>query len=192
MHDRAVIHETAEVSRDAFVGAGTKVWHQAQVREGARVGDDCTLGKNVYVDAGVTIGNRVKVQNNSSLFRPLVVEDGAFIGPHVIFTNDRLPRSITPDGRVKTETDWEQTRTTVRYGAAIGAGAIVLPGITIGRWALVGAGAVVTHDVPDRCIAVGNPAAIVGLACDCGRKLERLDRVLQCPICGRSFELAQR
>ena len=167
----ATIAETAVVAVDARIGSGTRVWHQAQVREGARIGRECNLGKGVYVGAGVVIGDRCKVENNASLFEGLTLEDGVFVGPHVCFTNDRRPRATNPDGSPQTATDWELGHTTVRRGASIGAGAIVLPGIEIGRYAMVGAGSVVTGDVPAHALMVGNPARRIGWICVCG--LER-------------------
>ena len=122
------VHPTAEVSPDAVIGPGTSIWNQAQVREDARIGADCVIGKNVYVDAGVVIGDRVKVQNNVSLFRGVTVEDGVFVGPHVCFTNDRVPRAVNRDGSPKTDADWEVSPILVRSGAALGANSTILPG----------------------------------------------------------------
>src|SRR3990170_3348388 len=108
------VHPTAEVSPEAVIGPGTRIWNQAQVRAGARVGAGCIIGKNVYVDAGVVIGDRCKIQNNVSLFHGVTVEDGVFVGPHVCFTNDRVPRAVNPDGSAKTDDDWEVLPTLVR------------------------------------------------------------------------------
>ena len=131
MTDRpARIHPTAEVDAGAEVGSGTSVWNQAQVREGARIGADCVIGKNVYVDAGVSIGDRVKVQNNASIYHGVTIEDGVFIGPHVSFTNDRLPRAVNDDGSPRGDADWEVLPTLVREGASLGAASVVLPGLT--------------------------------------------------------------
>lgn len=165
------IHETAEVSDLAVVGEGTRIWHHAQVRERARVGRNCTVGKGVYIDFDVVVGDNVKIQNGCMLFHGSVVEDGVFLGPGVILTNDKLPRAINPDGTLKTDADWEVGTVHVRRGASIGAGAVVLPGVTIGRFAMVGAGAVVTRDVPDHGLVVGNPARLVGFVCFCGAPL---------------------
>ena len=187
-----MIHPTADVSPDATIGAGTRIWHGAQVREGAVVGSDCVIAKDVYIDKDVVIGDKVKVQNRASLYRGLTVEDGVFIGPHVVFTNDRYPRAVTPDGHLQTDDDWQPEPTLVRYGASIGAGSIVISGITIGRWAMVAAGSVVTRDVPDQALVVGNPARMTGYVCECGRRLAPGASgrdVWRCPTCGRVYDL---
>jgi acetyltransferase-like isoleucine patch superfamily enzyme len=145
----------------------------------------------VYVDAGVVVGDRVKVQNNASLYRGATIEDGAFIGPHVCLTNDRQPRSINPDGSLQTDADWVASPILVRAGASIGAGSVVLPGVTVGRWAMVGAGAVVTRDVADYELVAGNPARRRGSVCVCGQPLADASDgrpfVGDCPGCGRAF-----
>jgi acetyltransferase-like isoleucine patch superfamily enzyme len=177
------------VDPSARLGAGTRVWHYAQVRGGAVIGEECILGKNVYVDEHVRIGNRVKIQNNASVYSGSVLEDGVFIGPHVCLTNDRFPRSINEDGSLKGASDWEPGKILVRTGAALGAGAIVVTGVTIGQWALVGAGAVVVRDVPDHALVVGNPATQIGWACTCAHRLseERPGR-MRCSNCGAEYE----
>lgn len=186
-----MIHPTAEVSPDAIIGEDTHIWHQAQVREGARIGRHCIIGKSVYIDANVTIGDRVKIQNNASIYRGATIEDGVFIGPHVIITNDRYPRAIRPDGELKGATDWELGYTRVCYGASLGAGSILVAGVTVGRFAMVGAGAVVTHDVPDYGLVVGNPARLVGYVCVCGRRLEPLAEMkMRCMACSMIVEIS--
>jgi UDP-2-acetamido-3-amino-2,3-dideoxy-glucuronate N-acetyltransferase len=184
------VHPTADVAADADIGAGTSVWNQAQVRERARVGARCIIGKNAYIDVDVVIGDDTKIQNNVSLFHGVTVEDGVFIGPHVCFTNDRVPRAINRDGSQKTDADWEVTPILVRHGAAIGANSTILPGVTIGRWAMVGAGSVVTRDVAERELVAGNPARHLGSACPCGEPLRDIDgRAFHgsCPRCGSAF-----
>ena len=192
MNERAArIHPTADVAPSAKIGPGTSIWNQAQVREGARVGAACIIGKNVYIDAGVVVGDRVKVQNNVSLYRGVTVEDGVFIGPHVCFTNDKVPRAVNRDGSPKTDDDWQVSPTLVRSGAAVGANSTILPGVSIGRWAMVGSGSVVTRDVADHELVVGNPAHRVGSVCSCGEPLrDAADGTPfegSCPGCGEPF-----
>ena len=184
------IHPTADVSAEAEIGPGTSVWNQAQVRARARIGGECVIGKNVYVDADVIIGDRVKLQNNVSVFHGVTIEDGVFVGPHVCFTNDRVPRAINLDGTLKTDADWEVAPTLVRRGAALGANATILPGITIGPWAMVGSGSVVTRDVGAWELVAGNPARRLGGACPCGQPLRDVDGkpfVGRCTRCGNPF-----
>lgn len=187
-----MIHPTADVSPHAQIGERTKVWHEAQVREHARVGEDCILGKGVYIGEGVVVGDRCKIENRASLFAGVTLEDGVFIGPHVVFANDRFPRAVNPDGSLKTDDDWTIEASLVRHGAAIGAGAVVLPGITIGPWAMVGAGSVVTADVPAQALVRGNPARVSRWVCVCGRPLAQAEtHVYYCATCDRPFHLAE-
>ncbi|MDQ6694146.1 MAG: N-acetyltransferase [Chloroflexota bacterium] len=189
MSDGIYIHPTAEVSPRAKLGEGTRVWHQAQVREGAVLGLNCILGKGAYVDFGVKIGDNVKIQNRASIYHGVTLESGVFVGPHVIFTNDKMPRAVNPDGSLKSEEDWELGTILVKSGASIGAGAIVVTNVTIGRFAMVGAGAVVTRDVPDYGLVYGNPAKLQGYVCACGRRMQPVgdDGVWRCPACAREI-----
>lgn len=171
VHSSARVHPTAEVSPDAQIGAGVRIWNQVQVREGAAIGGETIIGKNSYVDFGVSIGPRCKIQNNVSVFHGVTIEDGVFLGPHVCFTNDRLPRAINPDGSPKGEEDWTVTLTLVKTGASVGAGSVILPGVTLGRFCLVAAGSVVTRSVAANALVVGSPARRVGWVCDCGARL---------------------
>ena len=190
------VHPTAEVAENATVGEGTRIWRHAHVREQSSIGESCNIGKGVYVDAHVHIGSRVKIQNNVSLFEGLTVEDGVFIGPHVCFTNDLAPRAITPDGKLKNTEEWIITPTLVKYGASIGAGSVIVCGVTIGSFALVGAGSVVTRDVPAYGLVFGNPARLQGYVC---RSAHRLTDVHEqegtligwCPICKQECRIEE-
>lgn len=170
--EKAYIHPTVDVSNQAKIGDNTKIWHQCQIREKAVIGEKCILGKNVYIDHNVKIGNNVKIQNNSSIYFSSTIEDGVFIGPHVCLTNDKMPRAITEDGKLKTENEWDAGKIIVKKGASIGAGSVVLPGVVVGEFAMVGAGSVVTKDVPDYALVYGNPARIMGKVDKKGNKVE--------------------
>jgi UDP-2-acetamido-3-amino-2,3-dideoxy-glucuronate N-acetyltransferase len=187
-----VIHPTAAVEEGARVGVNSRVWHYAHIRSGAIIGDDCSIGYGVYVDAGAIIGNHVKLQNRVSVYRGVTLEDGVFVGPNATFSNDKYPRAITPSGQPLAEDGWEAMTTLVRYGASIGAGAVILPGVTIGRWAMVGAQALVTHDVPEHGLVIGSPARLAGYACRCGHPLDCRGRAeWTCPHCGASYALPE-
>jgi acetyltransferase-like isoleucine patch superfamily enzyme len=174
------IHPTALVEPGAIVGPGTKIWHRSHIRGGSRIGADCTIGFAVYVDAGVLIGDRCKIQNHVSLYRGVTLEDDVFVGPAVAFTNDRYPRAGS--------SEWEVVPTVVRRGASLSANATVVCGTELGRWSMVGAGAVVTSDVPHHGLVLGVPARLVGWVCVCGRTLARLGQPLPdaCGHCARS------
>ena len=144
------------------IGQGTVVWGLAQVREGSVVGENCVLGRAVYVGPGVIVGSNCKVQNNALVYDPAVIGDGVFIGPGAILTNDRLPRAVSPTGKLKRADDWEPVGVTVATGASIGAGSVCVAPVKIGAWAMVAAGSVVVRDVPDHALVVGNPARQVG------------------------------
>ena len=189
------IHPTAEVSPKANIGEGTSIWHQAQVREEVNIGANCIIGKGVYVDAGVSLGDNVKIQNYVSVYHGVTVEDGVFIGPHVCFTNDLKPRAINTDGSLKAADDGVLSKTLIRRGAALGANSTIRCGITVGAWAMIGSGSVVTKDIPDYGLAFGNPAKLNGFVCPCGERLEKETEhggcvVAKCANCGEKVEIA--
>ena len=176
----ASIHPSAIVEDGARIGAGTRIWHHVHVRTGARIGERCVLGKSVFVDSGAVVGSGCKIQNFVSIYTGVTLEDDVFVGPSAAFTNDRYPRA-SGEG-------WELLPTLVRRGASIGANATILPGLTIGEWAVVGAGAVVTRDVEPHRLVVGNPAKAVGWACRCGRRVPGGPGAA-CPSCGEVLSL---
>jgi UDP-2-acetamido-3-amino-2,3-dideoxy-glucuronate N-acetyltransferase len=184
-----LIHSTAQVSDGAVVGPGTRIWNQCQVRENVQIGCNCIFGKDVYIDFGVQIGDNVKIQNGAFVYHGTTIESGVFIGPGAIFTNDKLPRAVNPDGSLKSDSDWEVGETHVSYGASIGAGAVILPSVHIGRFAMVGAGAIVTRNVHDHALVVGNPARQIGFVCRCGAKLIRnIEGRYRCPSCNDTYD----
>jgi UDP-2-acetamido-3-amino-2,3-dideoxy-glucuronate N-acetyltransferase len=156
------IQATADVDPTAVIGPGTTVWHLAQIRENARLGGDCIVGRGAYVGPGVVVGDKVKLQNYALVYEPAQLEDGVFIGPAAVLTNDTFPRSVGVSGSLKRPADWLAAGVRVGEGASIGARAVILAGCRVGRWAMVGAGAVVTRDVPDYALVVGSPARRVG------------------------------
>ncbi|MGI6216184.1 MAG: DapH/DapD/GlmU-related protein [Coriobacteriales bacterium] len=171
-------HESAYVDDGAKIGDGTKIWHFCHVQPGAVIGRNCILGQNVNVAGGAIIGDNCKIQNNVSVYEGVVLEDDVFCGPSCVFTNDHQPRAHSSLG-------WKVAPTLVRHGASIGANATIVCGNTLGRWSMVGSGAVVAHDVSDHALVVGVPARQVGWVCDCGAEL---DEELHCSECGKSFE----
>lgn len=189
----AQIHATADLEADVSIGAGTTVWNHAQIRRGARIGRDGVIGRDVFIDEAVTLGDRVKIQNRALVYHGVTIADGVFIGPGAILTNDRRPRSLNADGRLARAVDWMVSPIRVAIGASIGAGAVVVAGRDVGPYAMVGAGAVVTHDVPAHALVVGNPARQIGWVCVCGERLaETADgatsTALACPTCARRYD----
>jgi UDP-2-acetamido-3-amino-2,3-dideoxy-glucuronate N-acetyltransferase len=182
------VHPSADVSPEASIGAGASVWHRAQIREGAHIGKNCIIGKDVYVDSNVSIGDNVKIQNGALVYHGATVEDGVFLGPQACLTNDTYPRAITPDGQLKSADDWTVGPILLRYGSSIGAGAVVLPDVTVGRFAMVASGAVVTKDVPDHALVMGVPARKVGYVCKCGHRMLATGDGYRCPQDGWTFE----
>lgn len=182
------IHETADVSKDARIGAGTKIWHQAQVMPGATIGKNCKIGKGVYVDGGVSIGDNVKIQNYVSVYKGVTVEDDVLLGPHMTFTNDLYPRAFVNDYTVY--------ETLIKKGSAVGANATVVCGVTLNEYCMVAAGAVVINDVPPFTLVMGNPGRITGYVCRCGKRLEVekapkqgvKSGAVSCSGCGTAYE----
>ena len=172
-----MIADTADVDARARIADSARVWHLAQVREGAVIGENSIIGRGAYIDAGVQIGDNCKVQNHALVYAPAVLADGVFVGPAAVFTNDTFPRAINPDGSLKDATDWTMVGVTVGRGAAIGARAVVLGGVTIGEWAMVAAGAVVTKDVPPHALMAGTPARRVAWVGTDGAKMSQVGEV---------------
>jgi acetyltransferase-like isoleucine patch superfamily enzyme len=170
------IHKTANISPDAKIGDGSKIWINAQIREYVQIGDNCVISKDTYIDRYVTIGNRVKIQNGVSIYQGVTIEDDVFIGPNATFTNDRIPRAFNAN--------WKITETTVKKGASIGANATIVCGITIGEYAMIGAGSVVVKDVPPHTLVVGNPARQIARVCECGARISS-DGI--CGICSKTY-----
>ncbi|MDM8521550.1 acyltransferase [Anaerolineales bacterium HSG6] len=182
------IHLSANVSPKATIGENCYIWHEAQIREGVTIGSESIIGKGAYVDFGVTVGARCKLQNGVFVYHGATLEEGVMLGPGVMLLNDKTPRAITPDGRLKSADDWQVSPTHISYGAGIGGGSIILPGVTVGRWAIVGSGSVVTRDVPDYGLVYGNPARLHGFVCPCGQRLQLVEQMtesveLACPQC---------
>jgi UDP-2-acetamido-3-amino-2,3-dideoxy-glucuronate N-acetyltransferase len=182
------IQPSADVDPSAVIGDGSAIWHLAQVRDGAVLGANCIVGRGAYVGSGVRIGDNVKIQNLALVYEPAVLESGVFVGPSVVLTNDHYPRAVNPDGSPKSAADWHPVGVTVREGASLGARAVCVAPVTIGRWALVAAGAVVVADVPDFGLVVGVPARRIGWAGRAGAPLESLgDGRYRCPVTGERY-----
>lgn len=175
---------TSLVSDDAQIGEGTRIWQFCNVMGGSVIGEDCNIGQNVFVEGGVRLGDHVKVKNNVALYQGVVCEDDVFLGPNCVFTNVINPRSFI-------ERKHEFKKTIVKKGATVGANATILCGNTIGRYAMIGAGAVVTHDVRDHQLVIGNPARVAGYVCKCGCRLQEAEKEgsWSCPECGRRYSI---
>jgi acetyltransferase-like isoleucine patch superfamily enzyme len=181
------IAPSADVSDRAVLGAGTKIWHLAQVREDAILGENCIVGRGAYVGTGVQIGDNTKIQNYALVYEPAKLGKGVFIGPAVVLTNDTYPRSVSPDGSLKSAHDWTPVGVTVEDGASIGARAVCVAPVTIGRWATIAAGAVVTKDVPAFALMAGVPAKRLGWVGKAGFPLRETDGFWVCPETGAKY-----
>lgn len=182
-----VVAPSADVSDRAVIGEGSKVWHLAQIREDAHLGQNCIIGRGAYVGSGVSIGANCKVQNYALLYEPAVLGQGVFIGPAVVLTNDTYPRAVSPDGNIKSATEWVAVGVTIKDGASVGARAVCVAPLTIGRWASIAAGAVVTKDVPDFALMVGVPARRVGWVGRAGFPLTPEGDKWLCPQTGAQY-----
>ena len=183
MEQKYFVHESSYVDEGCEIGEGTKIWYFCHIQSGARIGKSCSLGQNVNVSNNVILGDSCKLQNNVTLYEGVELEDNVFCGPSCVFTNDLTPRAKYPKGRVNYK------RTLIREGASIGANATIVCGHDIGRYAFVGAGSVVTKDVPDYALVYGSPARIHGYVCQCGEKLHFEDKKAICPACGMKYEM---
>ncbi|MGO2745893.1 DapH/DapD/GlmU-related protein [Microbacterium sp.] len=182
------ILESADVSVEATIGNGSSVWHLAQVREQAVLGENCIIGRGAYIGSGVRMGDNCKVQNYALVYEPAVLGDGVFIGPAVVLTNDTYPRAVSPDGAQKSAHDWDPVGVSIGDGASIGARATCVAPVTIGAWAMVAAGAVVVNDVPDFALVVGVPARRIGWVGKAGVPLtESEPGTWMCPTTGARY-----
>lgn len=178
----------ADVASNATVGDGCSIWHYAQVREDARLGQNCIVGRGAYVGSGVVLGDNCKIQNYALVYEPAVLGDGVFIGPAAVLTNDQHPRAVNPDGSLKSASEWDAVGVTIGEGASVGARAVCVAPVRIGRWSLVAAGATVIHDVPDFAAVAGVPARRIAWVGRAGKPLERSgDGTWRCPVTGSEY-----
>ena len=184
---KVTVPPTSIVDKTAVIGEGTRVWNFVHVREEAEIGKHCVLADYVYVGRAVKIGDNVKLQNKATVYQGVTIQNKVFVGPHVTFTNDPYPRSVS--------SDWKISPTLVKEGASIGAGSVIRCGVTIGEHALIGIGSVVTEDIPPHALAYGNPAKVRGFVCSCGRKLETKEKkencvLMKCRVCNKECQIA--
>ena len=182
------IEDSADLDADIEIGSGTKVWHLAQIRSGAEIGHNCIIGRGAYIGPEVVIGDNVKIQNYALIYDPAKIDEGAFIGPGVVLTNDTYPRSVSPDGESKSSEEWKSQGVVIGKGASIGARSTILAGVTIGKWALIGAGSVVLQDIPSHGLYVGNPARHVGWVGRFGKQLTKESQYWRCPVTAELYE----
>lgn len=182
MKNEYFVHESSYVDDGAKIAKGTKIWHFSHVMSNCEIGEDCNIGQNVVISPGVKLGKGVKIQNNVSVYTGVICEDGVFLGPSCVFTNVINPRSFI-------ERKSEYKETIISKGASVGANVTIVCGNNIGKYALIGAGAVVTKDVPDYALVVGNPSKIIGHVCKCGEKIKFNDGQSTCSVCGEKYVL---
>ncbi|MEA4924846.1 MAG: DapH/DapD/GlmU-related protein [Syntrophomonadaceae bacterium] len=176
------VHETSYIDQNVQIGTGTKIWHFCHLMPGSKVGEQCNIGQNVFIGSDVVLGNGVKIQNNVSLYTGVICEDDVFLGPSMVFTNVINPRAF-----IERKTEFKTTL--IKRGASIGANATIVCGTTIGRYAFIGAGAVVSSNVPDYALVYGNPGRRKGWVCQCGTKLKIENNHAQCPVCQKEYKL---
>ncbi|RKD21944.1 UDP-2-acetamido-3-amino-2,3-dideoxy-glucuronate N-acetyltransferase [Caminicella sporogenes DSM 14501] len=176
------VHESSYIDEPCYIGKGTKIWHFSHIMKNCYIGENCNIGQNVVISPNVKIGNNVKIQNNVSVYTGVICEDDVFLGPSCVFTNVINPRSFI----VRKD---EFKKTVVKKGASIGANATIVCGNEIGRYAFVGAGAVITKNVPDYALVVGNPAKIIGYVCECGNRLKKVENKYICNSCNKEYEM---
>ena len=181
------VDPTAVIDKEVKLGKGTKIWHFVHIMKDAKIGNDCVIADYVYVGKGVKIGNNVKIENRATIFEGVTIDDNAFVGPHVVFTNDLYPRSIKPN--------WKIFPTFVKKGCSLGAGSVIVCGVTIGEYAMIGAGSVVTKDVPPFSLNYGNPSRVRGFICSCGKKFKKVKKteknvLMECSDCKQICEIS--
>jgi len=182
-----MIHRAAMVDDSALLESGCQVWANSTIREGVFIGSNTSIGIDVYIGPGVKIGIKCKIQNGAYLYEPCSVGDGVFIGPRVVFTNDRTPRAIKPSGEQKNNGDWEPAGVTVKEGASIGAMVVCVAPVTIGKWSRIAAGSVVIEDVPDFALVAGSPSKIIGWVGRAGKRLKKSNSGWVCPVNGDTY-----
>lgn len=183
------VDATAIIDDGVILGKGTKIWHFVHIMRDTKIGKDCVIADYVSVGRSVKIGDMVKIEDRATIFEGVTIEDSVFVGPHVTFTNDLYPRSLNKD--------WKITPTLVKHGSSIGAGTVIVCGVTIGEYAMIGAGTIVTNSIPSHALAYGNPARIRGFVCSCGRKLEleketSLHVYMMCSVCKEKYEIPMK
>ena len=176
------VHESSYIDDGSSIGKGTKIWHFSHIMTDATIGENCNIGQNVVISPGVKIGNKVKIQNNVSVYTGVECEEGVFLGPSCVFTNVINPRSLV-------EKKDEYKKTILKKGASVGANATIICGNTIGKFALIGAGAVVTKNIGDYELVVGNPARKIGYICECGERIYSENKNYKCNYCNKEYKL---